>query len=340
MDPQNQILSDPDNLKEGGLETQLDQIVGQLIPFTQLEEELDPDHFQPLESEPHTQRLVAVDGSHRLLLDGRSFLIVALRSGTVTYQGDSCLENHTPLQVHFLERSELARIFDEGWQTLTHSLDLGGWEAPTVPDLQAAPDRLRELGEWLAATRALEGLEAGDLLVMDGALRSPTRQGQAVLEALAQRSKERGVGLVAVAKRSALSLGGLPLIPALERLAQNDQVPGAWAFPLEKVVQVRSAGQVWAASFTPGIPTAFRVDVAGGLEPQEALARLGAYCTDILYPGYPHPLARVHNQVFLSSQDGHDLIQTLQSRTLHAGLPPGAWQMLFADFHSVLDRSV
>lgn len=340
LGPQSLVLTDPENLKAGGLEAQLDHIVDQLTPFTQLEEELDHDLFQPLKSIPHTQRLVAVDGSHRLLLDGRSFLIVALRSGAVTYQGDSFLESQIPMEVLFLERSKLSSSFKRMWQALADKLDLDGSQAPSTPQLQVAPERLRELGEWMAATLALEDLKAGDLLVMDGALRSPTNSGQAVLEALVQKASELGAGLVAVAKRSALSLGGLPLLPALERLAAGSPTPGAWSFPLGSVIQVRSAGEVWAVSFTPGIPTAFRVDVAGGLEPTEALARLGSYCSDILYPGYPHPLARVHNQVFLSAQDGHDMIQSLQSRTLGAGLPPGAWQMLFADFHNVLDRSV
>ena len=323
-----------------GLTAQLDRIVERLTPFTQLDEQLDPQQFHPLEPRSSSRRLAAIDGSHRLLLDGRSFLIVALRSGVVTYRGDELVDCQTPLEISFLERATLKESFEPGWRKLAARLDLEGWHTPSPPELQAAPERLRELGEWLAATQALEDLKTGDLLVMDGALRSPTRSGQAVLEALARKASAMGVGLAAVAKRSALSLGGLPLLPALERLADGHRANWAWAYPLGSAVRARSAGEVWAVSFTLGIPTAFRVDVAGGLEPLEVLARLGSYCRDILYPGYPHPLARIHNQVFLSAQDGHDLIQTLQSRTLGAGLPPGAWQMLFADFHDVLDRSV
>lgn len=322
------------------LDEQLDRVVDQLAPFVELDRELDPDAFQTLPQLPSPGRLVAVDGSHRLLLDGRSFLIIALRAGTVTYQGPSPAGASAPLEVRFLSKSDYGRALREAWEALAPPLGLEGWDDPVGSDLQAAPERLRELGEWLAATRALKELEAGDLLVLDGALRSPTRQGQAVLEGLARQAERQGVGLAAVAKRSALSLGSLPLLPALERLAGRLKLRGGWAYPLDPVVQARSAGQIWAVNFTPGAPTAFRVDVAGGLEPLEVLGRLGGYCLDVLYPGYPHPLARIHNQVFLSAQEGRDLTQALQSRTLAAGLPPGAWQVLFADFHQVLDRSV
>ncbi len=335
------LFFDPEpSFEHHDIDAQLEWVVDRLTPFGALEQDLDPGLFETLGSRTHKDRLVAVDGSHRLLLDGRSFIIIALRAGTVTYRGHTQQGTKTPLRVLFIDQRELASVYRTGWESLAKALDLGDWNAPVIPGIQAAPERLRELGEWLVSARALDSLDAGDILLVDGALRSPTRPGQAVLSALARKALDREVGLVAVAKRSALSLNSLPLLPTLERLAEREGMKGAWAYPLAGVVTTRSAGEVWAASFLPGVPTAFRVDVAGGLEPCVALGKLCDYCSDILYPGYPHPLARIHNHVFLSAQHGRDLIQTLQSRTLAAGLPSAAWRVLFADFHSVLDRSV
>ncbi|MEO2237542.1 MAG: hypothetical protein ABGW95_04810, partial [Candidatus Poseidoniia archaeon] len=67
---------------------------------------------------------------------------------------------------------------------------------------------------------------------------------------------------------------------------------------------------------------------------------LVALARDVVYPGYPWPLAQAHNLVLIDGDLTDALRQALQGAALEQGLAPGAWDVLFSDYHEVLDRSV
>ena len=140
-----------------------------------------------------------------------------------------------------------------------------------------------------------------------------------------------GVAVAAVAKRSSLARDGAPVLPALMR----DSPDGCWRTALD----CDSLGRSGAVRLNPASEWAFRLDVAGG-DYGAVAASLVALARDAVYPGYPWPLAQAHNLVIIDGDLTDALRQALQGAALEQGLAPGAWDVLFSDYHEVLDRSV
>ena len=292
--------------------------------------------FAELAPEVPPALVAAVDGSSRMLLDGGAFAVVALRAGRVVVRdAEEVLEREAPLEVRLLEADSFADEWSERYREAT-----GRLPAEQPPDLQAALEWLRELAETEAALAALEALATagaadsaapGPLLLLDGALTSPHAPARDALRLVLDRADAVGVTVAAVAKRSSLARDGAPVLPALMR----DSPDGCWRTALD----CDSLGRSGAVRLNPASEWAFRLDVAGG-DYGAVAASLVALARDAVYPGYPWPLAQAHNLVIIDGDLTDALRQALQGAALEQGLAPGAWDVLFSDYHEVLDRSV
>ncbi len=287
--------------------------------------------FAELAPEMPPALVAAVDGSSRMLLDGGAFAVVALRAGRVVVRdAEEVLEREAPLEVRLLEADTFADEWSECYREAT-----GRLPSEQPPDLQAALEWLRELAETEAALAALEALAIagapGSLLLLDGALTSPHAPARDALRLVLDRADAAGVTVAAVAKRSSLARDGAPVLPALMR----DSPDGCWRTALD----CDSLGKSGAVRLNPASEWAFRLDVAGG-DYGTVAASLVALARDAVYPGYPWPLAQAHNLVLIDGDLTDALRQALQGAALEQGLAPGAWDVLFSDYHEVLDRSV
>ncbi|HIG63111.1 MAG TPA: hypothetical protein EYG25_00095 [Candidatus Poseidoniales archaeon] len=287
--------------------------------------------FAELAPEVPPALVAAVDGSSRMLLDGGAFAVVALRAGRVVVRdAEEVLEREAPLEVRLLEADTFADKWSECYREAT-----GRLPSEQPPDLQAALEWLRELAETEAALAALEALAIagapGSLLLLDGALTSPHAPARDALRLVLDRADAAGVTVAAVAKRSSLARDGAPVLPALMR----DSPDGCWRTALD----CDSLGKSGAVRLNPASEWAFRLDVAGG-DYGTVAASLVALARDAVYPGYPWPLAQAHNLVLIDGDLTDALRQALQGAALEQGLAPGAWDVLFSDYHEVLDRSV
>ena len=289
--------------------------------------------FAPLAPGEAPALVAAVDGSSRTLLDGGAFAVVALRAGRVVVRDGAVAEREAPLEVRLLEAGTFADEWSERYRRVT-----GRLPAEHPADLQTALEWLRELAETEAALAALEALVAvleasadDALLLLDGALTSPHAPARDALRLVLDRADAAGVTVAAVAKRSALARDGAPLLPALMR----DSPDGCWRAPLD----CDSLGTPGAVRLNPASEWAFRLDVAGG-DYGAVAASLAGLARDAVYPGYPWPLAQAHNLVIIDGDLTDALRQALQGAALEQGLAPGAWDVLFSDYHEVLDRSV
>ncbi len=287
--------------------------------------------FAELAPEVPPALVAAVDGSSRMLLDGGAFAVVALRAGRVVVRdAEEVLEREAPLEVRLLEADTFADKWSECYREAT-----GRLPSEQPPDLQAALEWLRELAETEAALAALEALAIagapGSLLLLDGALTSPHAPARDALRLVLDRADAAGVTVAAVAKRSSLARDGAPVLPALMR----DSPDGCWRTALD----CDGLGKSGAVRLNPASEWAFRLDVAGG-DYGTVAASLVALARDAVYPGYPWPLAQAHNLVLIDGDLTDALRQALQGAALEQGLAPGAWDVLFSDYHEVLDRSV
>ena len=99
-------------------------------------------------------------------------------------------------------------------------------------------------------------------------------------------------------------------------------------------------GDIFVAHLAPSAPHAFRVDVAkGGAPPGEVLARLAGLSDDPAFVGYPYPLARAHQAARVTGYTVADLRRAFREALSRHGLSEDDIEVLFQDFHEVLNRS-
>jgi hypothetical protein len=94
------------------------------------------------------------------------------------------------------------------------------------------------------------------------------------------------------------------------------------------------------AHLAPTAPYAFRVDIAHGpSEPLEVLARLVDLGSDPAFVGYPYPLARAHQAARVTGYAVADVRRAFRQTLSREGLSDDDIEVLFQDFHEVLNRS-
>jgi len=267
--------------------------------------------FEPLQpSEPGP--VVAVDGSHAVLVDNGSTWVVAYRATAVAWPGPA------PLPV---EPEVVGATPEEAQGLLDRAYAAWGLEPPRVAGADSFAAALRALAEAQAAVQAAGSLPRGGLLLVDGALLGLPPAAQALADRILNAGRLHGVRVVGIAKRSGISRDGTALVPALSRLGPA----GAWAVEVEP--------GVFVARLHPSSPFAFRVDGS-----RADLGRLLPLSRDAVYVGYPYPLAVAHNAVALTAGTVSDLKERL--RTAAARLGGAEAVARLADFHETLDRNV
>ena len=99
-------------------------------------------------------------------------------------------------------------------------------------------------------------------------------------------------------------------------------------------------GDIFVAHLAPTAPYAFRVDVArGAAEPGAILGRLAGLSRDPAFVGYPYPLARAHQAARVTGYAVADLRRAFRATLARQGLSDDDVEVLFQDFHEILNRS-
>ncbi|HUR68087.1 MAG TPA: hypothetical protein VM370_02490 [Candidatus Thermoplasmatota archaeon] len=271
-------------------------------------------------------RALAVDGSSVVLAEAGDHLLAAYRAGAVGVERGRPLAPRVPnAEVVFLAKLH-AR------DAVAAKLEEDGFPAAGVPRLSTgeALDALRTIEEMRAALAVLEGLDAGDLLLLDGALQA--RGHIPMLERVLARALERGVDVVGVCKSTSMTIGAAPAIVACQ-LAGRSFPSKTWWAPLPPRASVRGAS--FAARLSPAEERVFRFDIASS--DATVLASLAGLCGHPAYPGYPSPLAMAHNAVLLNDDARRRLLAQVQEAAIAAGADARAWEAAFVDYHDILE---
>ena len=273
------------------------------------------------------KRTIAVDGSSVTLAEAGDRTLAAFRAGRIGVERGAALPPRNP-------PAEVVLLWAQDAQaTVAERLDAAGFPGQALPrlDRAAALDALRTIAEMEQALEALEELDAGDLLLLDGALQA--RALVPLIDRVLARAAERGVDVVGVCKSTSMTIGGAPALVACQMAARGKHA--TWMAPLPPKPQVR--GRSYAARLSPAEPRPFRFDVASTREPRDVLASIAALCGHPAYPGYPSPLAMAHNAVLINDEARRRLLALVQEAVLKAGVEADAWEAAFVDYHDVLE---
>ncbi len=269
-------------------------------------------------------RVAAVDGSS--VIGGRhgEMRIGFIRAGYVIYDGERTGKNISEIEMLRIDDRTLLGTYEQKY------LEIIGEEPPALRDLDTSYllQRLRTLEEFRYMFLALDTLEEGDILLVDGALRGDKHTPDAGISLLSGMAQERGVSIVGISKDSSLIYKGLPLVPFVDSRAKGSFNGGRWYM---KILRRRSPGreEIYVVRFNPYGEYAFRTDVISSGHVGEILGKVAWYASDPGYPGYPYPLADAHNEVVIHRGFAEEIVNMLQ---MDIGLP--------GSFHAMLDGGV
>lgn len=292
--------------------------------------------FAPLTPRAAPARVVAVDGSHAVLADGKSVLVGAWRAATARAEpGRAPRPEAGAAEVVVVTADDAAATVERALAEADATADV-----PRDLSSVAALEALRALGEVQRARAAVADLGADDVLLLDGpvAWRAPVPP-RALLERLLAEAHARGVHVVGVCKSSALAVGAEPVLAHVRRRARTEAPAGAWLAPLP-VAPPRALAVACAARLDAAQRWLFRYDVAPapGATAADVLGALAPLAGTATYPGYPYPLALAHNAATLPETEARDLREAVRAEALRRGLPAETWDAAFADYHDVLEE--
>lgn len=273
-------------------------------------------------------RVVAIDGSNVTVAESGAHLVGAHRIGRV--------ELRDGVAVAAAPRASVLTLLRAGDAApLLARLRACGVTDAQPPRLAASAllEHLRALDELAAAIDAVESMDAGDLLLLDGAIQA--RAAIPLADRLVERARERGVDVVGVCKSTSLVVGATPALVACRLAARSFAAPTWWAeIPAPASVRAR----VLVARLSPAEPRPFRFDVAAADDdPARVLPALAALAGHPAYPGYPSPLAMAHNAALIAEQERLRLRQELMDAVLARGVASDDWDAAFLDYHDVLE---
>lgn len=297
-----------------------------------------PDAFELRTVEPAPPGVVwAVDGGSCTVADGRSFQVVAYRSARVRFVNGATVAVERPqLELRAVAPEEMVRL------ARARLTELCGAEPERLPDLPRPVDALREWSEWAAVARTVADAERGDLVLVDGSLHGGPLVPQEVVHRVHRDAVDRGVALAGVVKASTLYWGrNAPLVTLLKRRGDRELGPTRWAARIstDPVFGRLYVGDIFVGHLAPTASHAFRVDVArGGPDAGKVLGRLAGLADDPAFVGYPYPLARAHQAARVTGYDVVDVRRAFRDALSRRGMAPDDVELLFQDFHEVLNR--
>lgn len=303
--------------------------------FTSLDEE----EVFPLEKPP---KIAAIDGGSATIVNGHSFTVDTYRTGYLIFQNTTLVKEYIESPaIITVSLGNLKDIFVPIYHNLV------GTSPEELPHFDRAIDRIRTLKEWSLAESLIDELEEGDLILVDGSLRSSVSLPYIMLERIAKKAVKKGIRLIGVTKASTLYWGERsPLIPIIHRLGERAYANQNWFCLVsnpknQPAADTRWFGQIYVAKLSPKSDFAFRVDINRFDEerPATIMAALAAASQDPAYMGYPYPLAAIHNRVRIEPSMIEDFYYRLQSLALEEGVDIRDWETLFAHFHELLDVS-
>jgi hypothetical protein len=308
-----------------------------------IDKKIDESSFTPLDGKViiGSSKFAAIDGGSATIANGHSFTVDVYRTGYLIFENNNIVDELIePLAIKAISQANAREVFSSAYH------DIVGSPPQEIPNFGRVVNRLRTLKEWALTERLIDKLNSGDLVLIDGSLRSSLSLPYSLVERICRKAAERNIHLIGLTKTSTLYWGERsPLIPVISRMGNRACRNRTWfcqlTKPDEAFLDSRWFGLIHVAKLSPRSDFAFRVDINryDKEDTKRIMSALALISHDPAYMGYPYPLAAIHNRVRLEPTVIEDLYYRLQSLALEEGVDMRHWETLFADFHELLDVS-
>ena len=224
------------------------------------------------------------------------------------FKGETILYHTSLFPMSGVSPSNLPEDADLSFDSSDRRLMIGNSRA----DIGRVASIARRFAEWRFAQRIVENeLEEGDILVMDGSLRTAFPNEPSYAKAAYEAAYGKKVIFSGLSKTSRLfTTTGLSLLGAVRKLAQDNAINDAWYYhPVAESISPERGGVIFLLKLSDMSQRIFRYEinsqqakVASSVELNEILSALSQNSNDLTFPGYPYGLvdaddnARVRNE--------------------------------------------
>lgn len=271
-------------------------------------------------------RGAAIDGSSFKILSGHSFIVSGRRAGYVIADEKGITAKKIgDVEIDAIEKREMKDIFAGKYEEVMNR------PPKKFPgSMDETIDAIRGLEEQEMARDAIDELDEGDIVMMDGSLEGSEFLPD-VIKKNCSRAMDMGVHLVGICKRSDLYTSKLPVLSWVKNRGDRIFSRQRWYYPLSE------ERKIYIAKLHPFSKFSFRVDINPmEKEAEEILGKIAAFSNDVPYIGYPYPLAEIHRNVVITSEDGLYYRKALREMALMNGFTMDDWDDLFFDYHEYL----
>lgn len=327
------------------------------------------EYFKPICPMKSDRKLAFVDGGNSELLRAPNFSIQLNRIYFNMFEGRNRIQNlKIPQAIEFF--SETYAVFkndeiffdtlifpvEDGFRALLPSesdlsfcstdrrLMIGGSRA----DISRVASIARRFAEWTFSRHVIENeLQKGDILVMDGTLRTAFVNEANYAKEAYEIAKDKGVIYSGLSKTSKLfTTTGLSLLGAVRKLAQVSKVGPLWYYhPIADSLSPEHEAAFFIVRLHEQAQRVFRYEIYGeqakSLTPEEineVLCQLSINSCDASFPGYPYGLIDAD----ANARVRHDELETYRVMLLSEVSKLGSWSkfsmhMQSEDAHSILN---
>jgi len=171
----------------------------------------------------------------------------------------------------------------------------------------------RRFAEWEYAKHIVEEeLGEGDVLVMDGTLRTAFTNESNYAQAAYKSAKDKGVVYTGLSKTSRLfTTTGHSLLGAIRKLASDNKASPMWYYyPIAKSLSPEHAADIFIVKLSDQSPRAFRYEIhneqvtsLNSNDINEIFSQLSINASDLSLPGYPYGLIDAHDNARVRSEE-------------------------------------
>ena len=279
------------------------------------------EHFNPLKKSGSGRRIAFVDGGNQPLLDAPNFSVQLNRVYFNFFKGRRRV---TPLSLprrveffsltsaHFRKNQiffdtslypmteEFEGLIPDSGDLSFDSTDRRLTMGNSRADISRVATIARRFAEWELSKHVItKEMDGGDVLVMDGTLRTAFANESRYAKRAYAAAKEKGVTYTGFAKASRLFTStGLSLTGALRKLAENNKVGPEWYYyPIAESLSPEHEAAIFIVKLNAQSRRVYRYEVqaeqAKLMGPEaidEILSLLSSNAGDLSLPGYPYGL--------------------------------------------------
>jgi hypothetical protein len=295
---------------------------------------LDVGHFKSIEPVDSSRRLAFVDGGNQELVGAPNFSIQLNRVCFNIFSGRQRAQpQFVPERIEFLSLTfakfrneqiyydtslfpmseEIAGFLPDPSDLSFNSTDRRMMVGTSRADIDRVASVARRFAEWEFARLVIEKeLSSGDILVMDGTLRTAFTHESKYAKAAYATARARRVIYTGLSKTSRLfTTTGLSLLGAIRKLAAESGVGPVWYYyPIADSLSPEHEAAIFTLRLSAQSERVFRFEIHAGQVKElstndlnELFSQLSTNASDLTFPGYPYGLIDVDDKSRVRSEE-------------------------------------